>query len=305
MAGIFRARLRAARGMERLTLWFDVVQEVIVNAPAAHWDMLKQDLRYTLRTLNRARGFALTAILVTALGVGANTAAFSVADFVLFRSLPFPDPDTLVRLCEGPRTRRRVGLQQPAVAPELSRLQGDEHVVRRHGRVRGRSGEPGGRGRAAASRNRAGDAGSVSPAGREPCAGPRVRARQRRCQFRRDQPRPVAIAVRRRFLSARPDDQSQWRASHDHRRHAADVLLSHPRQTAVDAVDVQRAGPLEPHEQLHRGGGPPQAGRHVRAGPGGARVAGRSAGARLTRRPTRRRASVSTACATTCRRASA
>jgi predicted permease len=71
---------------------------------AAHWDILKQDLRYTARTLNRARGFALTATLVTALGVGANTAAFSVADFVLLRSLPFPDPDTLVRLCEGPRT---------------------------------------------------------------------------------------------------------------------------------------------------------------------------------------------------------
>ena len=74
-----------------------------MSAPAAHWDILKQDLRYTVRTLTRARGFALTAILVTALGVGANTAAFSVADFVLFRPLPFPDSDSLVRLCEGPR----------------------------------------------------------------------------------------------------------------------------------------------------------------------------------------------------------
>ena len=72
--------------------------------PAAHWDILKQDLRYTVRTLRRARGFALTAVLVTALGVGANTAAFSVADFVLLRPLPFTDPETLVRLCEGPRT---------------------------------------------------------------------------------------------------------------------------------------------------------------------------------------------------------
>jgi predicted permease len=75
-----------------------------MNATAAHWAILMQDLRYTVRTLNRARGFALTAILVTALGVGANTAAFSVADFVLLRSLPFPEPDSLVRLCEGPRT---------------------------------------------------------------------------------------------------------------------------------------------------------------------------------------------------------
>src|SRR5687767_12864491 len=74
-----------------------------MNAPAVHWDILKQDLRYTVRTLNRSRGFTLTAILVIALGVGANTAAFSVADFVLLRPLPFPDPDTLVRVCEGPR----------------------------------------------------------------------------------------------------------------------------------------------------------------------------------------------------------
>src|ERR687894_2603893 len=75
-----------------------------MNTPAAHWDMLKQDLRYAVRAINRSRGFALTVILVTALGVGANTAAFSVADFVLLRPLPFADPDTLVRLCEGPRT---------------------------------------------------------------------------------------------------------------------------------------------------------------------------------------------------------
>jgi predicted permease len=74
-----------------------------MNALAAQWDILKQDLRYTGRTLTRSRGFALTAILVTALGIGANTAAFSVADFVLLRPLPFPDPDALVRLCEGPR----------------------------------------------------------------------------------------------------------------------------------------------------------------------------------------------------------
>ena len=70
---------------------------------AAHWDILKQDLRFTARTLHRSPGFALTIILVVALGIGANTAAFSVADFVLLRPLPFPDANSLVRLCEGPR----------------------------------------------------------------------------------------------------------------------------------------------------------------------------------------------------------
>ncbi len=104
MAAIFQIQLRAARGPAWFTLWFAVFHEVIMNAPAVHWDILKQDLHYTARTLNRARGFALTAIVVTALGVGANTAAFSVADFVLLRPLPFADPEGLVRLCEGPRT---------------------------------------------------------------------------------------------------------------------------------------------------------------------------------------------------------
>lgn len=70
---------------------------------AAHWDILKQDLRYTARTLTRARGFAATAILVTAIGVGATTAAVSVADFVLLRPPPFRAADTLVQVCEGPR----------------------------------------------------------------------------------------------------------------------------------------------------------------------------------------------------------
>lgn len=70
---------------------------------AEHWEILVQDLRYTARSLNGSRGFALTAVLVTALGVGANTATFSVADFVLFRPLPFKNPHELVRLCEGPR----------------------------------------------------------------------------------------------------------------------------------------------------------------------------------------------------------
>jgi hypothetical protein len=79
------------------------VFDVIPNAIAAHWEILRQDLAYTARTLTRSRGFALAAILVTALGVGANTATFSVADFVLLRPLPFANPDELVRLCEGPK----------------------------------------------------------------------------------------------------------------------------------------------------------------------------------------------------------
>lgn len=65
------------------------------------FETFRQDLRYTLRTLVRAPGFTMTAILVTALGVGATTAAFTLADHVLMRPLPFPDPDRLVKILEG------------------------------------------------------------------------------------------------------------------------------------------------------------------------------------------------------------
>jgi putative ABC transport system permease protein len=74
--------------------------EVLRNAPAVHWDILRQDLRYTARTLARAPGFTAVAILVLALGIGANTAVFSVTDYVLIRPLPFPSPDRLVSLWE-------------------------------------------------------------------------------------------------------------------------------------------------------------------------------------------------------------
>jgi predicted permease len=104
MTEVFAQACADAAPLGRVGLLLSAAADEVLNALAVHWAILIQDLRYTARTVNRARGFALTAILVTALGVGANTAAFSVADFVLLRPLPFPDPEALARLCEGPRT---------------------------------------------------------------------------------------------------------------------------------------------------------------------------------------------------------
>jgi predicted permease len=93
-------RLRATGPLAVAALWFSIVAETIGNAAALHWELLAQDLRYAGRTLRAMPGFAVTAIMVAAIGIGANAAAFSVADFALVRPLPFPHPDRLVALWE-------------------------------------------------------------------------------------------------------------------------------------------------------------------------------------------------------------
>src|SRR5271165_5571316 len=61
-------------------------------------EALLQDLRYSLRMLARSPGFAVGVIFTLALGVGVNTAFFSVANFVVLRPLPVSDPGRLVVL---------------------------------------------------------------------------------------------------------------------------------------------------------------------------------------------------------------
>ncbi|HMF09912.1 MAG TPA: ABC transporter permease, partial [Thermoanaerobaculia bacterium] len=100
MCEVFARRFTPEGAGGRFVLLLGAVLDVVPNAFAVHLELLRQDLVYALRVLKRSPGFAISAILVAALGIGSATAAFSITDHVLLRPLPFPKSQDLVTLWE-------------------------------------------------------------------------------------------------------------------------------------------------------------------------------------------------------------
>jgi putative ABC transport system permease protein len=110
--------------------------EAIIDVPPRdNMDIVLQDLRFALRALARRPAFAIVAVLTLALGIGANTAIFSVVDAVLIRPLPYPNPDQLVLVWGTQGSQGNQGV----VYPDYLDWRARNHTFAEMGALRGQS----------------------------------------------------------------------------------------------------------------------------------------------------------------------
>jgi predicted permease len=121
----------ASRGP--LGFWLSVTGDAVWNGTAARLSSIAQDIRYGVRGLRKSPGFTLVILLTLALGIGANTAIFSVIDGVLLRPLPYPGGDRIVHLRQNiAKTDLNAGFSPLEVGDYRAQAASVRNIVEQH-----------------------------------------------------------------------------------------------------------------------------------------------------------------------------
>jgi predicted permease len=115
MTHLFRDQLDEARrsggAAGQAIVWIRGIADLFTVAPKEHYHMILQDIRFALRTFAKTPSYPAVAILSLALGIGANTAIFSLMNGVLLSQLPVRDPGQLVLLSDPRASGVSIGSQ--------------------------------------------------------------------------------------------------------------------------------------------------------------------------------------------------